>query len=230
MRHAILALLVLLLSACATSRGFDRGAMKAQVSAPEVTDEDIRKALALKSQLPRKYKLAVYFEPPTSDWRYARRWRWTGEDKNEVLRVAGPLIEKGITSDVFSVGDAVLEGTDRKAIRLAAARAGADAVLIVEGSADVDRYNNKLGATYALLVTAAFVPGTVADGLFIASASMWDVRNDYLYLSVEAEGAASKTAPAAFIDEEQITKEAKVLAIQELQKQLGTRLERMGPR
>jgi hypothetical protein len=229
MKYAALLLLAMLLGACATSRGFDRGAMKAPTAA-EVTDDEIKKALAIKPQLPLQYKLAVYFVPSKSDWRYARQWRWTGEDKDELLKIAGPLVDKGVTSDVFSLADSVLEGTDRKAIRLAAARAGADAVLIVDGSADIDRYNKKLGVTYALLVTAAFVPGTVADGLFIATASMWDVRNDYLYLSVEAEGMVSKTAPAAFIDEDKITKEAKVKAIQELQKQLGIRLERMGPR
>ena len=197
MKHAIPLLLAALLAACATSQGFDRGAMKAPTTAAEVTDEDIGKALAIKPQLQGKYKLAVYFTPPRSDWRFARRWRWTGKDRSDVLEFAAPLVEKGIALDVFMLTDTVVEGgTDRKAIRLAAARAGADAVLIIEGSADLDRYNNKLGATYILLVTAAFVPGTVADGLFIANGSMWDVRNDYLYLAVEAEGFVSRTAPS----------------------------------
>lgn len=123
----------------------------------------------------------------------------------------------------------MVEGSDRKAIRLAAASAEADAVVIVDGSGDMDRYNNRLGLAYLLPITAAFVPGTVADGLFIATGSMWDGGNDYLYLSVEAEGMVSKTAPAALIDEDKIIKEAKTHAVEELRKQLGARLERMGP-
>jgi hypothetical protein len=225
----LIPLLAILLTACATSQGFDRGAMKAFTAAAEVTDEDIGKALAVQPQLPRQYRLAVYFNAPKASSRFARRWRWTGEDKTKVLAFAPQLIEKGIAADVFALADTVVEGADRKAIRLAAARAGADAVLIVDGTADVDRYNNKLGATYILLVTAAFVPGTVADGLFVATASMWDVRNDYLYLAVEAEGLVRDTAPSALIDVEKTTRQAKVKAIEELQKQLGPRLERMGP-
>jgi hypothetical protein len=231
MRLAALCVLAVLLGACATSRGFDRGAMKASASAAQVSDEAIAQALTVRPQLPPKYKLAVYFVPSGSAWGgpRTRKWRWTGQDKAELLKIAAPLIDKGINADVFSISESVLEGTDRLAIRLAAARAGADAVLIVDGSADVDRYNNNFGITYALIVTAAFVPGTVADGLFIATASMWDVRNDYLYLSVEAEGMVRKTAPAAFIAEDAITREAKAQAVQELGKQLALRLERMGP-
>jgi hypothetical protein len=125
------------------------------------------------------------------------------------------------------IGDSLTEGKDNKAIRLAAARAGADAVLVVGGVSDVDRYNNPLGATYVLLVTPLFVPGTVADGLFMVSASLWDVRNQYLYLSIEAEGTSSQTLPAFFVNEQQLVKDAKSDAMKALHKELAARLGKL---
>ena len=121
----------------------------------------------------------------------------------------------------------MLEGSDNKAIRLAAARAGADAVLIINGVSDIDKYNNPMGASYFLLVTPFFVPGTEADALFMMNASMWDVRNQYLYLSVEAESSASETRPAFFIEESRVIKAAKSTAVSALAKELSARLNSM---
>ena len=223
----------LMIAACATSRGFDQGALRAEATAQgEVSEEEIARALALKPQLPKRFRLAVYFAPQRVErYRYvsaSQTWVWTGEDKDEILKMAGPLKEKGIVEDMYVVPDSVLEGSDRRAIRLGAARSGADAVLIVGGASDIDRYNNKLGYSYVLLVTPLFVPGTVADGIFMAHASMWDVRNDYLYLSGEAEGTASQTAPPILIEEGHLIRQAKVDAVKELQKQVSARLLRLG--
>lgn len=94
---------VIALGACARSRGFDRGAMKARTSTAETTDQEIQKVLAIKPRLPQKYRLAIYFVPPTASSRYAQTWRWTAEGKNEILKIAKPLADKGVTLDVFSL-------------------------------------------------------------------------------------------------------------------------------
>jgi len=187
-----------------------------------VTENDIEKALDLKPQLPAPFKLAIYLAPSHP------RWNWLSEDKDKLLKIGSELKSKNIISDVFIIGDAILEGTGNKAIRLAAARAGADAVLIIKGVSDIDRYNNVLGSTYFLLLTLYFVPGTVADGLFMVNGSMWDVRNQYLYLSAEAEGSAGETRPWAFIEESRVIKSAKTGALEALVKDLSVRLMSMG--
>ena len=229
MRPALISVLVFVLCGCATSRGFDRGALRTQTSEQRmIAEEDIAKVLALKPQLPRGFKLGIYLVPPEpGQLPYTPEWNWTGEDKDELLKMAAPLKEKGIVADAYIVPESLLDGRSRRAVRLAAARSGADAVLIVGGVPAIDRYNNELGYTYVLLLTALVVPGTVADGLFITNASMWDVGNDYLYLSVEAEGVASQTAAPVFIAEERIIKRAKAEAVQELQKDVTARLIRM---
>lgn len=182
----------------------------------------------MKPQLPSPFKLAIYFTSPSTGWRYGHTWSWLGEDKDKLLEVGAELKSKGIISDIFTISDYIVEGSDNKAIRLAAARAGADAVIIVNGVCDIDRYSNALGYTYFLLITPFFIPGTEADGLFLANATMWDVRNQYLYLSAEGEGTAKETKPAFFIDEKRIIKSAKSVALSHLKAELSSRIARAG--
>ena len=207
----ILLIIVLILSvtSCASSRGFDRGNLRGQFTDQKiVTEKDIKKALELKPQLPNPFKLAIYFSTPNSEWRYRYAWNWLGEDKDKLLEIKNDLKPKNIISDVIVINDSIVEGTHNKAIRLAAARVGADAVVVINGVSDVDRYNNNLGFAYFLLITPFFIPGTEADALFMTNASMWDVRNQYLYLSVETEGMANEAKPAFYIDEDRVIKAA----------------------
>jgi len=222
-------LLLVMMTACVSSRGFDRGSLRSQIADQKVvTEEDIKKVLELKPQLPAPFKLAVYFASPKSDWHYGSSWNWTGDDKDALIQMKSELVKKNIISDLFVLPNSILEGTDNKAVRLAAARAGADAVLIVNGVSSIDRYNNVLGGTYFLIVTPFFVPGTVADCLVMINAAMWDVRNQYLYLSAEAEGTSSQTRPAFFIEEGHVINSARSNAIAELRKELSSRLDAMG--
>ena len=232
MRTLAVVLLVILLSACASSRGFNREALRSEVTPQRtITEEDIKKALAARAQLPHPFKLGVYFVPPAqSGWYYRAQWTWTSEDKERVLASFAELKTKGAIGEAFVIPESTVEGKDNKAVRLAAARSGADAVLIVAGSADIDRYNNALGPLYILLVTAYFVPGTVVDGLFMTNASMWDVANEYLYLGAEAEGMVNKTAPAFFIEEEHIIKDAKAASLETLAKDISGRVAQMSAR
>jgi len=228
MRNVVAALLVLMLTACASSRGFDRGALRGQIpEQKQVAEEDIQKVLGLKPQLPSPFTLAIYFVSPPPGSCYGNSWIWLSEDKDTLQSLEAELKGKGILSEVFVISNQIVEESDNLSIRLAAARAGADAVLIVNGVSDIDRYNNPLGYTYFLLITPFFIPGTEADGLFMANATMWDVRNQYLYLSAEAEGTAKEIKPAVFIDEKRIIKSAKSAALATLKAEISSRLIRM---
>ena len=59
-------------------------------------------------------------------------------------------------------------------------------------------YINNLGWSYLLLLPTLFVPGSQADTLFFANATLWDVRNEFLYLTAETEATSSITYVAAF--------------------------------
>ncbi len=217
-----------LVGACASPRGFDRGELLSSVS-PEalVTEEEIQRVLDLKPQLPRRFKLGLYFTQPKSR-HWASGWNWLPADKESFLDIGKSLEQQGLVSETVFVSTATASDEKLKSIRLAAARHGLDAVLVLSGVSDVDRYNNSLGPVYALLVTALFVPGTVVDGLFVSHAGLWDVRNGFLYASVEADGKASSTGPAAFVSEDDVVTEAKADSLQTLATAIQKRIENLG--
>jgi hypothetical protein len=228
MKRILTVILLLALAACASSRGFDRGSLRSQIADQKViTEEDIQKTLSLQPQLPSPFKLAIYFAQPKTNRYYGSLWNWRSEDKDTIIATSDALKSKGTINEAIVINEDIVEGNDNRAIRMAAARAGADAVLIVRGTSDIDRYNNTLGYSYALIVTPLFIPGTVADGLFMVTASMWDVRNQYLYLSSEAEGSARQTRPAVFIEEGQLIKAAKSDALTALSKEISVRLTKL---
>ncbi len=221
MRTILVVMLALVLAACSSApRSFEGSGLYR--TAPEqkvVVEDDIKHAFALKPQLPAPFRLAVYFKP-----NYDRSWQWRGEDKDRLLQMGAELKGKKIISDMIVLQDDLVEGGDRRAVRLAAARAGADAVLMVNGDGNVETSSNPLSLTYVLIVPYLLAPGTQADGLFVARATMWDVRNQYLYLAAEAEGTARQTRPGYFIEEAELVKAAKGDAIAALTKRLGGQL------
>jgi hypothetical protein len=137
-------------------------------------------------------------------------------NKNKIAELEKDLIDKKIVSDLFVINNSIVQRRSLKDIRLAAARTGADAVMVIDGIGSVDKYNNVLGATYCLIITPFFIPGTIADSLYISRANLWDVRNEFLYLSLEAEATATETRPAFFIERQRVIKEAKIKSLNKL--------------
>lgn len=211
------------LTACASKKGFNRGALQDQLKVKDVvvTDAEIAKILKTKPNLKKPFKLAVYLKEPNNFHRYGYSWRWSSEDKASLMDLAKDESLKDIVSNIYYINPSTVSGTDIKSIRLAAARHGADAVLVINGAGDMDKYNNKLGITYILLVTGFFVPGSVADSLFILNASMWDVRNEYLYFTAQAEAMETENYIPFFKDEDKVLiDKTKKVAIGKLKKEV----------
>lgn len=204
-RYLIFINLFLLMTACATSpHGFDRGALKKQIAhkSAEYSDAEIQNIMNKKPNLPASFKIAVYFSNPQSN-SYAKKWRWTEEDHNNVFAKLKKLEATKHISDIFRIVDGIGDTNNLRGLRTTAARHGADALLIISGVSDIDKYINDLGITYALLLPMLFVPGSEADSLFISTASLWDVRNEYLYFSTEAESLENRSYVAAFGNRDQ---------------------------
>ncbi|ULA60686.1 MAG: exported protein of unknown function [Nitrospira sp.] len=244
MSKRILAVVVALLMAGCAARGFDRGALRQQMTheaPPHITSSDIQRALELKPQLKFPFRLAVYMQPGTVDTlNYertphaapplrvpveAKDWRWEGDDKNQILSLADKLKSDGVISDMFIIPQARVSRNNIEGIRLAAAEHGADAVLVINGIADVDRYNNYAAFLYLTVVGLWLVPGTHADSLFVLDGAMWDVKNQYLYLSVESEGLGSKMGPQLVLQDKDSVAEAKRLAFESFGPELANRLK-----
>jgi hypothetical protein len=210
--------IAMVVTGCA-SKGFNRGALEEQIGVqkPVVNEKEIKDILSKKPNLPKPFKLAVYFKRPGQKGQSKPKWRWTDQDKDLILQISKELKLENTISEVFPILGNLVVDEDLKSIRIAAAKHNADAVIIVDGAGDMDKYINNWGWSYILLVTTAFVPGSESDTLFLTSASMWDVRNEYLYLSAEAEGKSSETHIALFgSKDEELIEKAKTASLQNL--------------
>lgn len=239
MKYLLAAILLLTLTGCTMSRGFDRNVLREHVSQP-ATATDIQAVLNLKPQLPYPFKLAIYVHSPEL---FQRKPFWTELEKNSLQNTAATLKQSGVISDVVFIADSVVQHDSEprfnlrtglhapmprvSELRLAAARYGADALLTVNGISSTDRYNNVWSLSYWTIVGAYFVPGTHSDALVMISGVLWDVRNEYLYATEEAEGGAQKRGPALVLEDVDVIRQAKQVALTEFNHNLTARLLRL---
>jgi hypothetical protein len=232
MKRWFAGLVCLLLAGCST--GFNRAAVQQRLEgqALEINDAEIRAELGKKPQVRFPMRVAVYM---TADAMHRSRygsyrdnsepWRWTMDDKEKLDALAEPLREAGIVSDLFVMSDMIVAGTDLRNLRLAAAKHGADALLVIKGVTQVDNYVDA-GAVLNLLIVPGFiVPSSHRDALFMMRGAMWDVGNEYLYLSVDSEGEAHTRAPTFRVDDKKAVEEAKLEALHGFGPELVKRLK-----
>ncbi|MBY0386141.1 hypothetical protein K2X05_13360, partial [bacterium] len=218
MFRVVLVIVVIFQMGC-TSKGFNRGELKQQMGAvkPQYDDKDIKSAFNKKSNLPKPFKLAIYFKTPkiispTQDW------RWTEQDKALFDEIRKQLIAEKTATSVFPLISSLIDGEeDLRSLRLLAAKHQADALLVVSGATQIDRYINSWGWSYAFILPTFFVKGSEADVLFLSSAALWDVKNEYLYLTAESEEIVHEKYTAAFgKSDKDLIAEAKTKSLQEL--------------
>ncbi|MDD9968104.1 MAG: hypothetical protein OXR73_17840 [Myxococcales bacterium] len=222
--HRGVALLLLLFAGCGA--GFHQAAPRDPSrpnQAPLISHREVAEAFELRAQLPKPYRLGIYFREPDG----GAPWRWQQPHRGQLAAFADELAEDELEDElgaVFVVGRGTASSDTLSAIRVAAARHGADAVLVVSGSADVRRGSNPLAVTYLALAPLLFAPGSELSLTYRAHAEMWDVRNGYLYLSAETESEIEQLRPLAFIDEEEAAADGQEAAVDALVAQLRTQL------
>lgn len=219
MKKLLAALLAsVMLAGC--SHGFNKQALsgRMQREGAKVTDDEIRKIRDLKPQLQIPFKLGICLGEP--------RWSWgrtyTDKEKEQILSWTQELKAAGVVSEAFLVPRTLAASDDVKNIRMAAARLGADAVLEVRTGYDVDSYANPLSILYLTVAGMWVVPGSHRDVLYVFNGNLWDVGNEYLYLTMEAEGIGKIMRPWALIENEPAIEKAKDEAL----KNFGTELVR----
>jgi hypothetical protein len=222
-------LLAIAAMGCGGSMGMDRGPLDPVASDQprEVDDPRIAAALAHRPQLAARSRVGVYFvDPPPSPGESRPAWRWTFEERQQVVEAAAEVDD----IELFPLSDSLVSGTDPVSLRLAAAEHGADAILVVEGQVDQETHDNAWLATYPLLLPILFAPAQELDTRFVANARMLDVRNGFLYLTAEAEGLEEQQRAHLWIDRDGGIRVAKQDAIAHLGAELGERLAHLiGP-
>ena len=218
------ALMLACVHACGGSTGFYQATARdaAASEPPEVNDSEVEAAFALRPQLPKPYRMGVFFRP-NPDTAEEPEWRWDPEHKRAILGIAKALRASGEVADVFAIDQATNTGGDLRAIRIAAARHGADAVLVISGGEEVRQSLNGWAASYAALVPLLFAPGSELEVRFSTHAEMWDVRNEYLYLAAEAEEEAHQQRALCWLDQEAAIEQAQKASVKLLAGELEQR-------
>jgi rhombotail lipoprotein len=227
--HLIL-LLGLLLSGCTSSRGFDREAMHA-IFHPEhraVAGQNVASTATEKPTTRMPVRLSLYLVQRDFPARHTiQKAEWVSADKTLLANWLAPLRDERIVTDTFFLEDATIQGADARKIRQAAARYGADVVMIVDGVAAVDRYNNGYAALYATLIGAYMAPGTESEALFLIDGSLLDVRTERLFATQTAEGHSKSVGPAVAVEDGQVLAQAKKAALDEFSKRMVDELRRL---
>ena len=240
MQKGLCGLLALALAGCA-SGGFDRFALRQELrelGRVELTDGKAAEVLQRKPQLSLPFRLGVFLRPQAGRARLAAdntrsvrpaEWRWDREDERTVLFWTEAIKREGIISDAFIIPSSRVSGFDLEGLRQEAAENGADAILLISGISDVERYANYLSLLYLSGVGLWMVPGTNVDSLFLMDGAMWDVKGQYLYLRVESEGLSSSEGPAKLLKDEEVTDQAKRLALDSFGPELQRRIRAVAP-
>jgi hypothetical protein len=199
--------ILLSLYGCAiTSSGFDRALLqnRMQEQKVQVTDDEIKQIQTLKPQLGFPCRIAVALTPG---------WRWTAKDKQLMESWACTLRQEGIASDVIFMSNMFMQGETLKDLRAAAAKHGADALLVLQGGATTDSYMNPAAVFNVTILGGFVVPGSHRDALFLIQGGLVDVNNGFLYASMESEGEGSTVAPTFIIEEKDAIDRAKQQAV-----------------
>ncbi|MBS0153804.1 MAG: hypothetical protein JSS38_04370 [Nitrospira sp.] len=211
---------------CAGSRGFDQAAMREALHLDTLSTPENR-PLSHQSALPASpFRLGVFFvKHDVPDTPSIRKVEWLSADRDQLFRELAPLRDEQLLTDTFVLVDVTLRGEDINGIRQAGARFGADMVLIIDGVAAVDRYNNRLAWLYPTVIGAYLAPGTESDTLAIATGSLWAVRSDWHAPILTVEARSKTVGAAAFVEDATALQEAKQQAIQALGKRITDQLQ-----
>jgi len=214
----------LLLGGCAT--GFDRAALQERLNdgTLQMPDAAIAEARATRPQLRLPCRVAVYLKPPDRG-----EWRWTTDDNAALESCAAVLKQEGIASEVFPLPEMLSGKGDPKELRLAAARCGADVLLVVHGAAQTDSYKNPAAVLNLTVVGGYVVPASHKDSLFLMEGCLLDVDNGYVYAGVRAEGVGKIVRPTFLIDEKDAVARAKTRAVAQFGDELVRRMRALTP-
>jgi hypothetical protein len=163
---------------------------------------------------PASANLGLYLKPTGF---FERAFEWTDRDREAILAWAQQRQPNGPETRARFVPQSSLKGDTLAELRASAARYGADLLVMFDGAAAVDRYNNyKAPLLYWTILGAYLADGTQSDALCLIRGSVWDVKTGTLLFADEAEGRSQTVGPAAFVDDHAMVLAAKQQALASL--------------
>jgi hypothetical protein len=186
------------LGSCASSQGLSHGALQRVIGQEEARFIDTPNAAVapVRSNAPR---LGLYLKPTGF---IDREFEWTGGDRDVVLGWSQrlPTGAGGKSPGFLTLSS--LKGQTLTELRATATRYGFDWLLVFDGAAAVDRYNNyKAALSYWTILGAYLADGTHSDVLCLLKATLWDVKTGARLFEEQAEAQTKSVGPAALVDD-----------------------------
>lgn len=210
------AFFLLTLSACSTGPEFDRIGMQNTlhqrldlVAAHQTKDQTESHPLPA-----GPFRLGIYFvrtEFPSRE--SIRSAEWLSAEKDRLVQEFAQLRDDRIAHEIVILAEPTVRTLTRQELRQAAARYGADVLLLIDGVGAVHRRNNAYALLYPTVLGAWLAPGTVIDALFIIDGVLWDLRTDTIPARQTAEGQAQRTGAVIMVEDTDALNEAKGRAI-----------------
>jgi len=215
---------LVLLAACSSSKGLPVAPLQEILRQEAVRFEGERspKPSPSRNLPPGPPALGLYLKPTGF---VQHGFEWSDADRDHVVAWArGLTTDRSLASANF-VPQSSLKGDQLVQLLDSAARYGADFLLVFDGAAAVDRYNNYKGPLLYWTILGAYIAdGTHSDALCLVRGSLWGVKTGSLLFQEEAQGRAQTVGPAAFVEDNQVIEKAKTIALDALERRLAERL------
>ena len=193
--------------------------------------KEVERLLSLRpsARVPAK---VVLFQVPSSGIshiRSPRKWIDLRKATSEEMKTA--LEETGVFEEVDFLPDLLLPPggpADLKTLRIAAARAQADGVLIYSTEAGYEYHPNAFALLYVTILGAWISPGSEAGSTAVSKAALLDVKSGYIYSVLETYGEESVVTPYAFVDTEELEFKARRASVSALADAAADKARQMG--
>lgn len=219
-----MAVLLWLLTGCAGSQGLDPKPLNELLRHEEnrFVGEQPLSSTSARPLKPTLLKLGLYLKPTGF---FTREFEWTDDDRDTVLTWANGLRASGVVSSAAFVPQSSLKGNTFNELRESAARYGADLLVILDGAAAIDRYNNyKASLLYWTILGTYLVDGTHSDALCLLRGAVWNVGTGAQLSTDDAQATAKQIGPATRVEDRTTVSQACREALTQLLTTLKNRL------
>jgi len=224
----ILLLIVLLLSfSCASQKKPDTGSAFAtkvfemfKDFHTNFGDKNGQSQTIKKMQLPASYQTAVFFMPPDKRSETRQNWKWTREEKDQILAA----LKSGKAKKVFELINTGEKAPEIDQLRAMARMQGADTLTLIRGESELETPLNPAAISYIALLPVFFVDGNDVKSHFTTQALMWDLRSPYVHLGAESQGEWEMSRPLVFRQTKRAINKSKAESINRLVRKIKSEI------
>ena len=203
---------------------------RAKTGRSSLTEDEVQKEverlLAMKPAAALPGKVVLYELPSSGKSEITSPRKWLQLRKGTSVEMKKTLESSRVFQETDFLPDLLIpsgEAIDLKTLRIAAARAHADGILIYSTEPGYEYKPNALCLLYPTIIGAFIAPGSKAASMCVSKAVLVDVHTGYIYSVMETYGEKATTRPYFFLNAESLEFDARTQAIADLAKAVAAK-------